>query len=167
MGIFKRKSEKLTTEIQKWIKQLDKLNINQNSLANKLFEQIEKLIAANKDGKPKIAGKIEDQIYDFLEKQTELLNIIESIGGIERKIVEVNQILIEINDEQKILEAIIVSTKNLAKSTFDVKKDMQNDIKNEIQGILNAYKLKRAQITKSINNINEQLSSNIKKVDFI
>ncbi|MFX1449232.1 MAG: hypothetical protein ACFFCM_00235 [Promethearchaeota archaeon] len=167
MGFFERKSKKLSTEIEKWIKQLDKLNSNQNNLANELFEQIDKLLAANQDGKAKIARKIEDQIYDFLEKQNELLSIIESIGGIELNIVEVDQILIEINDEQKILEAITVSSKNLVKSTLDMKKEMQISIKNEFEQIINAYKLKRAQITESINSINKQLSSNLKKVDFI
>ncbi len=167
MGVFKRKSEKLTTDIQKWIKQLNELNINQNNSANELFGQIEKLLAENQDGKAKIVRKIEDQVFDFLEKENDLLFIIESIGGIELKIVEVDQVLIEINDEQKILEAITVSTKNLAKSTLDIKKDMQESIKNEIQEIIKAYKHKRTQITKTINSINEKLSSSLKKVDFI
>ena len=142
----------------------DWLSIIVISLRTLLFE---KLLAENQDGKAKIAIKIEDQIFDFLEKQNDLLFIVESIGGIELKIVEVDQILIEINDEQKILEAITISTKNLAKSTLDIKKDMQKSIKNEIQEIIKAYKIKRAQITKTIISINEQLSSSLKKVDLI
>ncbi|MHA1301670.1 MAG: hypothetical protein ACTSO9_19795 [Candidatus Helarchaeota archaeon] len=167
MEIPKRKSQKLIIEIQKWIKQLEELSKIQNKLANELLEQIELILIENQDGKAKIAEKIEDCIFDFEDKITELHTVIEEIGGIEREIVNVDLLLNEISDEQKILEAFKISTKNLVKSTLDTKSDMQKNIRNEINQIKEAYKLKREQITKSIENVNLELSSNLKKVEFI
>ena len=167
MGIHKRKSESLSLEIQKWIKQLEDMSKNRNELAEKLIEQIELILIENQDGKAKIAQKIEDFIFDFEDKIDELHSIIEEIGGIEREIVDVTLLLNEITDEQKILEAFKISTKNLVKSTLDTKSAMQQNIRNEITQIADAYKIKRAQITKSIENINIELRNNLKKIDFL
>lgn len=167
MGIFNRKSQKLSIEIQNWMKLLQELNTHQNILAKKLFEQIKLLLNENQDEKVKIAEKIEDLIFDSLDKQNDVLSIVESIGGIEHEIVKVNHILTEIKEENNILEEIRLSIKNLIKSTLDIKKDMQKNIIKEIEENIGKYKLKRDQISKSLTDINTKLSSNLKKIDFI
>ncbi|MHA1379985.1 MAG: hypothetical protein ACTSRG_16565 [Candidatus Helarchaeota archaeon] len=167
MGIPSRKSEKLIIEIQKWIKQLEDLSTTQSQLANELLKQIELILIENQDGKAKIAEKIEDYIFDFEGKISELHAVIEEIGGIEMEIVNVNLLLTEIEDEQKILEAFKISTKNLVKSTLAPNSEMHRNIRNEIMQIMEAYKSKRNQITKSIKDINTTLASNIKKLEFI
>lgn len=167
MNISERKSQKLRVEIEKWIKQISELNNKQNNLANEMFEQIALILSEDQNEKAEIATKIEDIIFDSAENETDLLSVVESIGGIEHQIVKVNPLLSEIEEEKNILEEIRVSTKNLVKSTLDIKKEMQEQAINEIEEIINRYKLKRDQITESIKNLNTKLYSNLKKIDFI
>ncbi|MHA1799784.1 MAG: hypothetical protein ACTSVY_15150, partial [Candidatus Helarchaeota archaeon] len=133
MAIPLRKSQSLKSEISRWASDIKKIDSRQELLIKNILRQVSSLIESkNVDERAKLSKQIEDISYDIINELEELMSVMELIGGIERELVDVNQVLERIKIGRKLTDDFRISIKDLVKSSFD-SPERRNEILNNLK----------------------------------
>ena len=158
MALPMRKSQTLKNEINNWASSLKKIDSRQDILVKKILTKVSELIESDDiKERGKISKEIEDVTYDLTNEFEDLMTIMELIGGIEKEIVDINPVLIEIKLGKKLTNEFRISIKNLVKSSLD-----SSDKKTEVLEDLRTHYTEYKEIAKKIRDLSDEIHQILK-----
>jgi hypothetical protein len=164
MELPNRKSLKLERTMLKFRKELGELQLAHKAASEDILVLIKKLL---EDGQPAIETikSLEDLNYEL--DNDILLNIentLETIDGFEINIVKVDTHLQSLKEEQDVIKDLELSAKNLMKTAAITDNSLKQQEMDNLKFLYESYVKTANNTQKKLNDISEQLQSQIQKV---
>jgi hypothetical protein len=165
MSLPDRKSLKLERTMLKFRKELGELQLAHKAASEDILGLIKKLLES--DGEPNIdtIKSLEDLNYEI--DNDILLNIentLETIDGFEINIVKVDTHLQSLKEEQDVIKDLELSAKNLIKTASISDNTLKQQEIDNLKFLYESYAKTANNTQKKLNDISEQLHSQIQKV---
>ena len=159
-----RKSKKLERALERARKDLNEVQLNHKAASDELLNKIKALVDSNGEDVT-IVKNIEDLIYELdNDILVDIENALETIGGFELDLVDVESYLQIVKDEQDTLKDLELSEKNLIKAGSTTDNSLQQYELENLSALSDSYLKIIANTQEKLNEISDQLQSQIQKV---